>query len=130
MNIADLQNNWAFVYVYRNAPKYEDGTVFRGEKQKLLAKFGKTAMQYRRLVDLVKESDRNDGELDLQDWRHQNVGGPSQLTPEIEAAIKAINKTNLKKILISTPRRMQYELKKVGFEIALSTVHRYSTCEW
>jgi hypothetical protein len=39
--------------------------------------------------------------------------------------MKAINKTNLKKILRSTPRRMQYELKKVGFEIALSTVHRY-----
>jgi hypothetical protein len=44
--------------------------------------------------------------------------------------MKAINKTNLKKILRSTPRRMQYELKKVGFEIALSTVHRYSTFEW
>jgi hypothetical protein len=105
MDIADLQNNWAFVLAYRNAPQYEDGSLFKGERQKLMANYGKTVNQYRRLVDLVKEADRNAGELELQDRRHQNLGAPSQLTLEIEAAIKAINKTNLKKRLRSTRLR-------------------------
>ena len=76
MNIADLQNNWAFVQAYRNAPKYEDGTLFQGERQKLMASYGKTVGQYRRLVDLVKEADKNAGELDLQDQRHQSLVAP------------------------------------------------------
>ncbi len=86
MNIAGLQNNWTFDQAYKNVQKYEDGTVFRVERQKLVAKFVNTVQQYKRLVDLVKESDRNAGELHLQGRHHQNLRAPSQLTPKIEAA--------------------------------------------
>ncbi len=84
MDIADLQNNWTFILAYRNAPQYEDGSLFKGERQKLLANYGKTGKQYTRLVNLVKKADKNGGELDLQDRRYHNLGAHSQLTsPQI-----------------------------------------------
>ena len=63
--------------------------------------------------------------MDLQDRRHLHLGAPSQLTPEIEAAMKGINNKNLKKKLRTTRRRMLVELTKQGFVLSLGTVHRY-----
>ena len=43
---------------------------------------------------LVKHAERQGIDLDLSDHRTLNDGRPSQLTPEIEAAMKMINRTS------------------------------------
>ena len=121
----ELQRSWALVSAYRLAPKNGDGILRKGERVKLMATYNKTAAQYKRIVMLLKRADKQGVNLDLSDHRKLNQGRPSEITPEIEAAMKKINRENLQKKINSTRRRMQLALQKKGFKLSLRTVHRY-----
>lgn len=92
-----LQGNWAVVCAYRLAPKAVDGRLARGEQRKLASTFFKTKDQIKRIIYLVRSADQHGITLDLADGRNLNPGRPSQLTKTIETAMKAINKSDLKK---------------------------------
>ena len=121
----ELQRSLALVSAYRLAPKNGDGIQRKGERVKLMATYNKTAAQYKRIVMLLKRADKQGVNLDLSDHRKLNQGRPSEITPEIEAAMKKINRENLQKKINSTRRRMQLALQKNGFKLSLRTVHRY-----
>jgi hypothetical protein len=120
-----LQSNWALVSAYRLAPKDDDGNLEKGERKKLLSTFNKTLPQFKRILMLSKRADKEGITLDLSDHRHLNQGRPSEITPEIEAAMKKINRENLQRKVNTTRRRMQLALQKKGIKLSLRTVHRY-----
>lgn len=120
----DLQGNWALVVAYREAPKLQDGRLAYGEMKKLMSQFQKSKQKVKRIIALIKSADRQGIALDLSDRRSLNQG-QSKLTEEITAAMKAINKDNLKKKIRTTRRRMMAALKKKGFTLSLGTVHNY-----
>lgn len=125
MQQAELQNNWALVVAYRGAPKNPNGSLKNGERKKLETKFKKTTNQVRRIVMLVKRADRKGINIDLSDHRKFNEGRPSQLTAEIEATMKMVNRKNLKNKINTTRRRMQIGLRRQGIDLSLNSVHRY-----
>jgi hypothetical protein len=125
MQHEELQNNWALVVAYRAAPKQEDGKLKNGEKQKLMTKYGKTKKQVSRIVMLVLRADNAGISLDLSDHRALNPGRPNELTPEIETAMKMINRKNLQKRINTTRRMMMVALDKLGYKLSLGTVHSY-----
>ena len=92
----NLQGNWAVVVAYREAPKLQDGRLAYGEMKKLMSQFQKSKQKVKRIIALIKSADRQGIALDLSDRRSLNQG-QSKLTEEITAAMKAINKDNLKK---------------------------------
>jgi hypothetical protein len=81
--------------------------------------------QVRRIIQLVKSADTRDIAVDLSDRRKCLPGRPSELTPEIEQAMKEINKAYLERKVRTTRRRMQAALRKKGIKLGLGTVHRY-----
>ena len=57
--------------------------------------FKKTPKQFQRILRLVKHADKEGIKIDLSDHRKLNDGRPSKLTPEIEDAMKMINRKNV-----------------------------------
>jgi hypothetical protein len=126
MQQEELQNNWALVAAYREAPRDAAGNLQTGERKKLMKDYNKTTKQFKRILMLVKLADKNGVALDLSDHRHINSGRPSELTPKIEAAMKMINRENLvQKKINTTRRRMMFSLAKQGIQLSLRTVHNY-----
>jgi hypothetical protein len=91
----ELQRSWALVSAYRLAPKNGGGILRKGKRVKLTATYNKTAAQFKRIVLLLKRADKQGVKLDLSDHSKLNQGKPSEITPEIEAAMKKINRENL-----------------------------------
>lgn len=92
MQQEELQNSWALVAAYRAAPKDAAGNLQNGERKKLMKDYHKTSKQLKRILMLVKLSDKKGVVLDLSDHRHLNSGRPRELTPEIEDLMQMINR--------------------------------------